>query len=318
MALHLANRLLAGGYAVHLVDNFLRGVQDEDLRVVLARPEVTFSEIDCLDAAAVAHLPTDFDYIFHLAAIIGVGHVEERPADVVTDNLYLLENLLDHADRQDRLTRFMFPSTSEVYAGTLEHFDLPIPTPESTPLAVTDLCRPRTSYLLSKVCGEALCHFRPVPTTIFRPHNVYGPRMGTVHVVPGQLKKAYEYPAGSAIPVPSIEQTRTFCYVDDAVEMLMRMMESPACEGQTMNLGNQEPEVTIREVVEICYRTVGKNQSIDPKPAPAGSPARRCPDMSQTISLIGDSPSVSLEEGIRRTYDWYVRHVFDGRGISAQ
>lgn len=318
IALHLANKLLDIGYSVHLVDNYARGVLDRDLESTIEHPQATFSQVDCLDPDAVSALPKDFDYIFHLAAIIGVRHVEERPAHVITENLRLLENLLDHAEQQNDLKRFLFASTSEVYAGTLENFDLPLPTPESTPLALTDLRRPRTSYMLSKITGEALCHYRDLPTTIFRPHNIYGPRMGSVHVIPGQLKKAYEQPPNSAIPVPSTEQTRTFCYISDAVEMLIRMMKSPQCEGETLNLGNQEPETTIRDVVERCYATVGKSQSVSPQPAPPGSPARRCPDMSRTASLIDYDPKVSLDEGIQRTYDWYVQNVFDGGGVSAQ
>jgi len=220
IGLHLARRLLADGFEIHLVDNFSRGVRDPELDELLEQEGVAFSSIDCLDADAVRGLPKDFDYIFHLAAIIGVQHVVERPLSVVLDNTKLLANLLEHAARQARLERFLFASTSEVYAGTLEHFTLPVPTPESTPLALTDLGRPRTSYMLSKINGEALCRYSGLPYTIFRPHNVYGPRMGQAHVVPGQLRKAWDAADGDSVPVPSVEQTRTFCYVADAVELL--------------------------------------------------------------------------------------------------
>lgn len=318
IALQLAKKLMESGYSVSLVDNYSRGVKDIELKEVLENSQASFHELDCLDEKSLEYLPNDFAYIFHMAAIIGVRHVEERPDKVLTENLRLLENILDVAERQKNLKRFLFASTSEVYAGTLENFQLPIPTPESAALALTELSRPRTSYMLSKISGEALCHYRPVPTTIFRPHNIYGPRMGTSHVVPGQLQKAHESPVGSEIPVPSAEQTRTFCYIDDAVEMLVRMMESQNCEGETLNLGNQDPEVTIQELVKVCHRVVGKNQTVLSKPSVPGSPQRRCPDMTRTISLIGYTPTVSLEEGIRRTYDWYSRNVFEGDGVTAQ
>lgn len=318
ISFHLAKRLLELGYSVCLVDNYARGVKDFELESVLQLPNASFYELDCLDEKAIEILPSDFSYIFHMAAIIGVQHVEERPDKVVTENLRLLENILDVAERQKNLERFLFASTSEVYAGTLENFQLPIPTPESTALALTKLSRSRTSYMLSKISGEALCQYRSVPTTIFRPHNIYGPRMGTAHVVPGQLKKAYENPVGSKIPVPSAGQTRTFCYIDDAVEMLVRMMESQSCESETLNLGNQELEVTIEELVKVCHKVVGKKQTVLPQASVPGSPQRRCPDMSRTISLIDYSPMVPLEEGVRRTYDWYFRNVFEGNGVTAQ
>lgn len=318
IALHLANRLLDGGYEVHLTDNFSRGVRDKELESTLERQGVSFSVTDCMDASSIDKLGFDFKYIFHMAAIIGVRHVEDRPANVVTDNLRMLENMLSHARKQKNMNRFLFASTSEVYAGTLENFELPIPTPESTPLALTDLSRPRTSYMLSKISGEALCHYSELPFTVFRPHNVYGPRMGVSHVIPEQLRKAYEGSVGSALPVPSVEQTRTFCYVEDAVEMLHRMMESPKCVGQTLNLGVQDPEITMHNLAEKCYEVVGKQQKVEPMPATVGSPSRRCPDMSITNSLLGFIPRVGLDEGIRRTYEWYVQNVFDGHGTSAQ
>lgn len=318
IGMHLANRLLDEGCRVHLADNFARGVKDAGLEATLARENATFSNIDCLDRSAVEALPLDFDVIFHLAAIIGVVHVMERPYSVIISNMNLLGNIIEHARRQKRLSRFMFASTSEVYAGTLENFELRIPTPEDTPLALPDLARPRTSYMLSKISGEALCHYSGLPYTIFRPHNVYGPRMGSVHVVPGQLKKGHDAKDGDSIPVPSVDQTRCFCYIDDAVEMLIRMMSRPECEGQVLNLGTQYPEVTIREVAETCYATVGRAVTISPEPPPLGSPARRGPDMRRTSALTGYESRVSLKEGIARTYEWYRTHVFDGNGVTAQ
>ncbi|ANB03189.1 NAD(P)-dependent oxidoreductase [Ectothiorhodospira sp. BSL-9] len=317
MGLHLANRLLAEGFEVHLVDNFSRAVRDADLERVLAHPAVSFTSLDCLDREAVAGLPTDFDYIFHLAAIIGVVHVMERPYHVLLDNMNMLGNLIELARRQTGLKRFLFPSTSEVYAGTLEYFDLPIPTPEDTPLAITELSRPRTSYMLSKIAGEVLCHASGVPYTIFRPHNVYGPRMGSVHVVPGQLRKAWDAGDGDEVPVPSVDQTRCFCYVDDALEMLLRMMRLPECEGETLNLGTQDPEVTIREVARTCHEVVGRQVVIRAEPPPPGSPERRGPDMSKTIALTGYTSQVSLREGIEKTFAWYREHVFESGGVTA-
>lgn len=318
IGLHLARRLLDEGCRVHLIDSFARAVRDPDLEAVIAHPEARFDQLDCLDRAAVEGLPDDFDYIFPLAAIIGVVHVMKRPYRVVLDNLNMMDHVIRLAQRQKRLKRFLYPSTSEVYAGTLEHFELPIPTPEETPLAITDLPRPRTSYMLSKISGECLCHYADIPYTIFRPHNVYGPRMGLVHVVPGQLHKAFEAKDGDEIPVPSVDQTRCFCYIEDALEMLIRMMQSPDCEGQTLNLGTQNPEVTIREVARTCHEAVGRKVSIRPEPPPPGSPARRGPDMTRTIRLTGFESQVGLKEGVEKTWAWYREHVFQNGGVSAQ
>lgn len=317
IGLHLTRRLLDDGYQVHMVDNFARAVKDADLEQTLQHPAATFSSVDCLDAGQVGQLPTDFDYIFHLAAIIGVEHVVNRPFEVVVNNTNLLANLIDHARCQSKLKRFLFASTSEVYAGTLENFELPVPTPEQTPLSLSDVARPRTSYMLSKIAGEAMCHYSGLPFTIFRPHNVYGPRMGSAHVVPGQLRKAWEAADGDSIAVPSVDQTRCFCYIDDAVEMLVRMMTRSECENETLNLGTQEPEVTIRELAETCHRAVGRDVSLKPEPAPPGSPNRRAPDMSLTFKATGYRSEVSLDDGVTRTWQWYRTNVFEGAGVTA-
>jgi nucleoside-diphosphate-sugar epimerase len=198
-----------------------------------------------------------------------------------------------------------------VYAGTLKHFDLPIPTPESTPLALTDLDHPRTSYMLSKIYGEALCHYAGVPFTIVRPHNVYGPRMGMAHVIPELLKKAYSSDNGSSIDVFSMNHTRTFCYIDDFIEMIKSAAELPECKDKTLNIGNQAPEIPISELAEIIIKTVGKDLSINPQPETPGSPSRRCPDMTKTIGLTGYSPKITVEEGVMKTFNWYRENVFD-------
>jgi UDP-glucose 4-epimerase len=318
IGLHLGKRLLENGYRVHLVDNFSRAVRDDDLQGVLQHPAASISNIDCLDAKAIGQLPLEFNAIFHLAAIIGVAHVTNKPYRVMIDNMRLLDNLIAHAHRQTRLSRFLFASTSEVYAGALENFELMIPTPEEVPLAITQLSRPRTSYMLSKVSGEALCHYSDLPFTIFRPHNVYGPRMGSIHVIPEQLRKAYDAQDGDTIDVSSVDHTRCFCYVDDAVEMLIRMMRSPECEGQTLNLGVEKPEVTIEEVVTTCWEVVGRKLNLRPLPATLGSPARRAPNAEKNRRLTCYEPQVPLREGITRTYDWYFNRVFKAGGVVAQ
>jgi len=318
IGLHLANRLLDEGCQVHIVDNFSRAVDDTELKEILSREQASFSSIDLLDINNVKNLPSDYDVIFHLAAIIGVMHVLERPYSVLYDNIRMLGNMIELARKQTNLSRFFFASTSEIYAGTLKYFNLPIPTPESTPLAITDLSHPRTSYMLSKIYGEALCQQAEIPFTIFRPHNVYGPRMGMAHVIPEQLSKAHEAIAGDSIEVFSIDHTRCFCYIDDAIEMLWRMMEVKECESKTLNLGTQNPEVTIKEIAEACFSAVDKKLNIDAKPASPGSPIRRGPDMNQTIELIGFESQVNLLDGVARTYDWYRKFIFEGKGVTAK
>lgn len=314
----LAKRLRERGHEVHLLDNFSRGVMDADLRDFSRRPGVRMIRADALNQNELAALSVDYELIYHLAAIVGVAHVIARPYAVLWDNLAMLSNLVLLARRQRNLRRFVFVSTSEVYAGTLEAFGMRIPTPEDTPIAIPDLQRPRTAYMLSKIYGEAMCRHSGVPCTIVRPHNVYGPRMGLAHAIPELLKKSHDAPEGADIPVFSPSHQRTFCYIDDAVELIRLSAEAPRGEGATLNVGNQRPEVSIGELVALVLKTTGKKQGIRQEADTPGSPRRRCPDMTATFELTGYEPKVSLEEGLLNTYEWYRSRVFRGGELYAR
>ncbi len=318
IGLHLAQNLLKKGYEVTLVDNFSRGVKDSLLQSVLENDKASLVATDLMERNHVVALGDDYDYIFHLAAIIGVQNVLEHSYDVLKNNVILLLNIIELAKQQKHLKRLLFASTSEVYAGTLQYHGLEIPTTEATPLTTTALDHPRTSYMLSKIYGEALLHQCGVPFTIFRPHNFYGPRMGMSHVIPELLRKAYFDENDGKLEVFSASHRRTFCYIDDAVEMIARLAEASIAEGNTYNIGTECPEYTMREVGEHVLHVVGKNYPIKELPPSPGSPERRCPSMKKTREATGCSASIDLEEGIRRTFEWYREYVFEGNEVSAK
>ena len=307
---HLARSLVERGDEVHLLDNFARGRRDRDLDELLTRPGVRLVERDLLEPGALEDLDRDYALIFHLAAIVGVANVLEAPYRVLRDNVALLVALLDFAAGQASLDRLVFASTSEIYAGTLEHGSLPVPTTESAPIILPDLHHPRTSYMLSKLYGEALCLQSGLPVTTIRPHNVYGSRMGMSHVVPELLQRAHAAADGDRLEVYSVDHRRTFCHVSDAVEMISRAAEEPECAGEALNVGTEHPEIRIGELADLVVRVVGKDLVVEPLPATAGSPLRRCPDMSKTTRLTGYTAQVGLEDGIRQTYDWYRENLF--------
>lgn len=315
---HLAARLVERGDHVTLVDNFSRGVQDAVIDGLVATGQVSLFAADLREPGALDPLGDDFGRIFHFAALLGVQNVIDRPFDTLRDNVDLVVRMLDVARRQRSLERFVFPSTSEVYVGTQQAFELPIPSPETTPLAVSALDQPRTSYMLSKIYGEALCQHSGVPFTIVRPHNFYGPRMGLSHVVPQLLQRMVGASAGAQLEVFSPDHMRTFCYIDDAIHYLVELSERPAAAGGTFNVGVQEPEMRIRDLAALLKAVVGRHDiSLTDGSTTPGSPHRRCPDMTTTIGVTGHRPAVSLEEGVRRTYEWYHTKVFTSGGVSA-
>jgi UDP-glucuronate decarboxylase len=317
IGLHLAEKLHKSGHEVHLLDNFARAAKDPDLDSFLARERVSLIQEDLLDSSFSNRLSTDYNVIYHFAAIIGVPHVLGRPYDVLTKNVALLANILEFAKMQKQLDRFVFASTSEVYAGTLKYFDLPIPTPEDTPLAITSVSEARTSYMLSKIYGEAMCQHSKIPFTIVRPHNVYGPRMGMSHVIPILLERAYKLDGEVPLKVYSPTHKRTFCYIEDAVDLLERIVNTPECDGATLNLGSTDDEITMETLANGIIKVTGKGKGLTFMPDTEGSVLRRCPEMAAAKQLTGYQSQVSLEDGLLKTFSWYRDSIFEGHGVTA-
>ena len=290
-----------------LVDKLDPDKSDACFRTFISQPNIQFVQADLTAPGCLNDLPRDIDIVFHGAAILGVQQVLDAPDRVLEINAVSTLNVFNFARQLTGLKRMVFASTSEVYAGTLRHYGIPFPTPETVPVCVDDVRLARTSYALSKVYGEAIAfawrQSHGLPVTVVRYHNVYGPRMGFRHVVPQTFVKI----AGSrgSIDVPSAQHTRAFCYIDDAVEATVRCWESEQAEGEIINIGSSAEEISIRSLVEKIASTMGREIAIREIADTVGSPARRCPDTSNLKRLTGYSAQVSLDEGLRRTYAWY-------------
>lgn len=305
IGLNLARALAAGGTQVDIIDNFARGRSDADFEAVRAMPGVRVITLNLGSPGATDELDDDYTSIVHLAALLGVANVIRNAYNTLVVNVQLTVEALRLAARQKSLQSFVFASTSEIYAGSLLAGLLSFPTPETSTLALPSLAAPRTSYMLSKLYGEAMCLQSGVPTVIVRPHNVYGPRMGLEHVVPELMKRMRSAAPGSAVPIYSPTHSRTFCYVDDAVEIILRLAASPDALGRAWNVGTESPEYTIIQVAEVVRRAVGADIELTGAEETAGSPTRRCPSMAASDALTGHRDRVSLEEGISKTLQWY-------------
>ena len=313
---HLAEKLLESNYQIDLLDNFSRGVNDTQLSNLAKNEEVNLINKDLLQSATINRLDQDYSYIYHFAAVIGVKHVLKSPYDVLTKNFIMLQNALEIAKRQKKIERFVFASTSEVYAGTLNHYGLEFPTPETTPLTVNNLYEARSNYMLSKIYGEAMCLHSELPVTIIRPHNFYGPRMGLSHVIPELMKKVVDSDHG-VVDVFSVNHKRTFCYIADAVEMIQLLAESDQTINESYNIGDDYEEITMGELAQQIINLVGKDIVINPMPVTSGSPERRCPSIIKLKETISFMKKYSLEKGLQETFNWYSANVFSGQEVSA-
>jgi len=310
VGLSVAKALVKDGMEVDLIDNFSRGKDDAELAVLRSLPGVKLIAIDLSVPNATDSLSDAYDVIFHFAAVLGVANVLARAYETLVLNVKMTMEALSVARRQRNLSAFLFASTSEVYAGSVLLEIAQFPTPEDCPITLPDLAEPRTSYMLSKLYGEALVRQSNVPAVIIRPHNLYGPRMGTEHVIPELMKRLIFAEPESELPVSSPTHTRTFCYIDDAVELIKRLVFNPAAVGSVWNVGTQHPEYRIIEVAELLQRIVGARAKLVSADDTPGSPRRRSPSMECTNSLTGYFERTSLDVGMARTYDWYAKNIF--------
>jgi len=313
---HLAKKLLESDYQIDILDNFFRGVNDRELSILTKNEKIKIINANLLESATINQFDHNYDYIYHFAAVIGVKHVLNAPYDVLTKNFLLLNNALEIAKNQKKLERFIFASTSEVYAGTLNHYGIEFPTPETTPLTINNLNEPRTSYMLSKIYGEAICINSGLPFTLIRPHNFYGPRMGLSHVIPELMKKTVDS-NNNFIDVYSLNHKRTFCYIEDAVQMIKLLAESNQTIGEAYNIGNENEEISMGKLAELIIGVIGKDVKVRGLPATPGSPERRCPNMKKLNQSISFSNKFSLAKGLEVTFSWYNANIFTGDEVSA-
>jgi nucleoside-diphosphate-sugar epimerase len=300
IGLHLTRRLLADGHEVTVVDDFSRGRRDPELAAL----DVPVISADLTDPASFAALPRDCDHVYLLAAVVGVRNVERDPARVVRINTLAMLNTLDWIAPPQRL---FFASTSETYAGGVGTGLVPVPTPETVPLVVEDITAPRFAYGISKMLGEAAVvhagRAKDVPVVIGRFHNVYGARMGADHVIPELCLRALRHE--DPFVIYGTDQFRAFCHVDDAVEAVVRLMRTEAAANRIVHIGDDTAETNIGELGELVLKIAGHAPAVHRAAAPPGSVVRRCPDLTLLRGLTGYAPSVSLDEGVRRTFDWY-------------
>ncbi|MBI4406772.1 SDR family NAD(P)-dependent oxidoreductase, partial [Candidatus Micrarchaeota archaeon] len=266
MGFHLA-KTLAKDRAVIICDNLSRGKMDGELKAFLEQKNVEFVQCDLTDADKVADLEKA-DEVYHLAAVQGTKNFYEIPHKVIRTNLLSTINLLDWFV-QSKSGKILFSSSSEAYAGTVTKFGGQIPTPEEIPLCVEDPYNPRWSYGASKIAGEVLFTAYAkgfgMDFVIIRYHNVYGPRMGFDHVVPEFIARTLR--KENPFQVYGGQETRAFCFVDDAVEATRLAMQ----RGQkTIHIGTGE-EVKIIDLAKKIHKIMKFEADVKVNPAPKGS-----------------------------------------------
>ena len=303
---HLAKHLAEKGDKVTICDNQFRGKLDDEARAFLKKTGSEYISMDMAEAEQFKKLGKDYDRIYHLAAINGTKYFYEIPETVLRVNILSVINLLDWV-KNTKCKDLLFSSSSEAYSGTIQKFGWEIPTKEDVPLCIDDVNNPRYSYGGSKIAGELLFlnygKKYSLNVRIVRFHNIYGERMGYEHVIPEFCRRILD--KTDPFPVFGGKETRSFIYVGDGVRASRLIMESEKTKGEIINIGSEKNELSIEELAKKLFTIAKVAPKIDVKEAPKGSVARRCPSIKKLIRLTGYSEQVSLDEGLKRTYEWY-------------
>ena len=305
---HLSNLLAGQGYNVTILSNLTRGKDDKEFKDLTKKPNVHFINADITKKENLENLDKQFDFIYHLAAINGTRNFYDIPDKVLKVGIIGMFNILDFFVKQKK-GKLLFSSSSETYAGSLKLLgkNFPIPTPEEIPLVIDDPSNVRWSYGASKMLSEVAIHsyskvFDTNKFCIVRYHNIYGPRMGHDHVIPQVIERIIN--KENPFKIFGAHETRTFCYIDDAVFATQLVMESRETDGKTINIGRGDEEIRISDLAEKLFNIADYHPDIKHQPSPEGSVSRRCPDISKLMQL-GFNPKVSLDIGLELTYNHY-------------
>jgi len=296
---HLANYALKEGHTVHICDNNIRGIKDLFIDNLINHG-VKFIKCDVTQAEELLKLDKDYDTVFHLAAINGTENFYKIPYTVMSVGILSTVNLLERYGNKG--VKFIFSSSSETYASTLKFRDELIPTPETIELCVEDIFNPRFSYGGSKITCELLianyAHQYELDYQIIRFHNIYGPRMGFKHVIPQFIKRAYD--KENPFVIFGSEQTRAFCYIEDAIKAVYDL--SNTNNNGIFHIGNDLEEI---KIIELAKKIASYDPDFQIKKPPQGSVERRCPDISLIRKFINFKPQHNLDNGLKKTIQWY-------------
>jgi nucleoside-diphosphate-sugar epimerase len=256
---------------------------------------ITFDKLDGHDLkdVAITKIAPDCDIVIHMAATNGTKLFYEQPTDVAFNNTLPTFNLIDRYKNTN--TKFVFTSTCEIFNGAIDRGLHPVPTDETVPVMFDDVTNPRWSYSLPKALGENLVANSGLDWLIIRYFNIYGPNQKDhfISEFVERVAKGEYYIKGN--------DTRSFCYIDDAVEITHRLVLD--CKNHIVNVGRQE-EYHIADVAKIIMNIMGVDPNkLEILPGPLGSAKRRCPDTTLMKQLTNFENYTSLEDGLKITVE---------------
>jgi UDP-glucuronate decarboxylase len=300
---HLCDTLLTQGHEVIAVDNLFTGTK-RNIHHMLSNPNFEFVRHDVTES-----IMLECDQVYHLACPASPVHYQYNPIKTIKTNVTGTINMLGVAKRTH--ARFLLASTSEVYGDPLQHPQVESYWGNVNPIG------PRSCYDEGKRVAETLTvNYKEqghVDTRIVRIFNTFGPRMlfNDGRVVSNFIVQALK---GEDITVYGEgQQTRSFCYVDDLVKGIMATMNKDGFYGP-VNLGNPN-EMTIMDLAKRIIELTGSSSKIVRRPLPQDDPTRRQPDITLAKRELGWSPTVDLNEGLKKTIANFEERLRQGENV---
>ena len=298
---HLAQKLLQQGIEIIGIDNFCTGTHHNI--ELLSSPTFTFYEIDVSDQKIADFVDwSDVEEIYHLASPASPVFYQASSLETIAANTVGTRQMLEIARKVG--AKLLFTSTSEIYGDPLVN-----PQPENYRGNV-NTWGPRACYDEGKRLGEVFCYeyFAKygVAVTVARIFNTYSAGLRNDD---GRVISNFVGQALSNKPITVYGdglQTRSFCYVDDMIAALQMMMENEKAIGQILNVGSPI-ENTILDIARLVKKLANATSEITFGPLPVDDPVKRCPDISVAQKVLGWSPQVTLEEGLKLTIKNYVK-----------
>jgi UDP-glucose 4-epimerase len=302
---HLAEALLDRGHEVIVLDDLSTGSMD-NIVPLKSRPGFEYVIDTMMNESLTAELIDRADVVFHLAAAVGVKLIVEAPVRTIETNVHGTEIVLSHAVKKGKLVVIF--STSEVYGKSLA-----VPFNEDADLVIGATRKQRWAYACSKAIDEflALAYHREkhLPVIVVRLFNTVGPRQTGRYgmVIPSFVRQALN---GDPITVyGNGKQSRSFTFVGDVVDGVIKLVSEPRAVGQVFNIGNTE-EITILALAERIRALTGSSSEIVFVPYDEAYAAgfedmpRRVPDLTKIREIVGYRPTMGLDEILRAVIDW--------------
>ncbi len=294
----LCDALIELGAKVICLDNLCSGLR-QNIAHLLSKPNFSFIEHDIAQPLS---LNKKVDMVMHLASRASPFEFEKYPLEILRANTLGTLNALEIVRENKAL--FLYASTSEIYGNPSL-----VPTPESYYGNVNPVGA-RGCYDESKRCGEAYAvayhNQYGLDIRIARIFNTYGPRMRADDIY-GRVIPRFIDQALKKQPLTIFgdgKQTRSFCYVTDQVEGLLRLAYMAEGKGEIVNIGSDK-EVSIIDLARLVTTLTGSASELSFHPLPEDDPQRRCPDITRAKAVLGWQPEVTLETGLTRTIDWF-------------